>query len=388
MRILVHDSIDAIPAADWNRLAGDNPFLRHEFFAALEHNGCVGADTGWQTRHLVCTDDSGRLTGVLPLYLKTHSWGEFVFDWAWADAYQRAGRRYYPKFVAAVPFSPVTGPRLLTLDGADRRTIRDALISKTVALAADHHASSVHCLFAEETETSDWQRQDFLLRKDCQFHWHNRGYHGFDAFLVTLSADKRKKIRRERRRVQETGISFQTYRGGDLDAKLLKTLYHFYALTYAKHGHAPYLNLGFFKEVARTMPDSLLVNFASLSGEPVACGICFRDRNTLYGRHWGCAQDYPDLHFETCYYQWIEYCIREGISHFDPGAQGEHKLARGFEPAATWSMHYIADPAFRGAIADFLERESRMMDGYIEAARQHLPFRHRGSHTDQTAISF
>ena len=385
MRVRAHDSIDEIPGAAWNRLAGDNPFVRHEFLAALEHNGCVGTDTGWQPQHLACTDDNGELIGTLPLYLKTHSWGEFVFDWAWADAYERAGRRYYPKLVAAVPFSPVTSPRLLTRAGTDGRAIHETLVAKAVTLAANHHASSVHCLFPEEPETGDWQRQGFLLRMDCQFHWHNRGYESFHAYLGSLSAEKRKKIKRERRRMQETGISFQTCRGGDLDARLLKTLYHFYALTYAKHGHAPYLNPAFFKEIARTMPDSLLVNFASLAGEPVACAVCFRDRDTLYGRHWGCAQEFHDLHFETCYYQWIECCIREGISHFDPGAQGEHKLARGFEPTATWSMHYIAEPAFRTAIADFLQRETRMMEAYIQAATQHLPFRHHESHTDQTA---
>ena len=382
MHVQVHESIDEIPAADWNRLAGDNPFVWHEFLASLEHSGCVGTDTGWQAQHLACTDDNGELTGALPLYLKTHSWGEFVFDWAWADAYQRAGRHYYPKLVAAVPFSPVTGPRLLTRAGTDRRAIREALVAKSVVLAAERHASSVHCLFPEESEPGDWQRQGFLLRKDCQFHWHNRGYQRFDEYLTALSAEKRKKIKRERRRVQETGISFQTYRGGDLDARLLKTLYHFYALTYAKHGHAPYLNPGFFKEIARTMPDSLLVNFASLGGEPVACAVCFGSRDTLYGRHWGCAQEYPDLHFETCYYQWIEYCMREGIGHFDPGAQGEHKLARGFEPTATWSTHYIAEPAFRTAIADFLQRETRMMEAYIQAATQHLPFRETRGNRD------
>lgn len=385
MRVQVHNSIDDIPAVDWNRLAGGNPFVRHEFLAALEHSGCVSADTGWQPQHLACTDDSGQLIGALPLYLKTHSWGEFVFDWAWADAYERAGRRYYPKLVASVPFSPVTGPRLLTLEGAECHAIREALVTKTVALAAERHASSVHCLFPGGPEATIWQRQGFLLRKDYQFHWHNRGYQSFDDFLAVLSAEKRKKLKRERRRVQETGIVFQVYRGGNLDAKLLKTLYHFYATTYAKHGHAPYLNLGFFKEIARTLPDNLLVNFAIHDGEPVACAICFRDRDTLYGRHWGSTQEYHSLHFETCYYQWIDYCIREGIRHFDSGAQGEHKLSRGLEPTATWSTHYIAEPALRTAIADFLQRETRMMNGYIEAARHHLPFRHHASHTDQTA---
>ncbi|HKT31244.1 MAG TPA: GNAT family N-acetyltransferase [Gammaproteobacteria bacterium] len=377
MQIQVHASIDGIPATGWNNLAGTQPFLRHEFLAALEHSGCVGAATGWQPQHLTCTDESGKLIGALPLYLKSHSWGEYVFDWAWAEAYQRAGKHYYPKLAAAVPFSPVTGPRLLALVGTERHAIREALVARTVALAAERHASSVHCLFPEAPETGDWQDHGFLLRKDCQFHWHNRGYRNFDEFLASLSAEKRKKIKRERRRVQETGITFQTCRGGDLDTKLLQTLYRFYAITYAKHGHASYLNLDFFKEIARTMPDSLLVNFAKLDDEPVACAVCFRNRDTLYGRHWGCAQEYHSLHFEACYYQGIDYCIREGLEHFNPGTQGEHKLARGFEPTATWSMHYIAEPTFHAAIADYLQRETHTMDNYIQAATRHLPFGNR-----------
>ncbi|MGH8293513.1 MAG: GNAT family N-acetyltransferase [Gammaproteobacteria bacterium] len=369
--------MDSIPSAAWNRLAGDNPFVRHEFLAALEHSGCVSAETGWQPQHLACTNDAGNLIAALPLYLKSHSWGEYVFDWAWADAYERAGRHYYPKLVATVPFSPVTGARLLIARHAERRALAEALIVKAQALASERHCSSVHCLFPDSTELPAWTKLGFMLRKDCQFHWHNRGYHGFDDYLTALSAEKRKKLKRERRRVREAGIMFRVYRGGDLDAKLLETLYRYYAITYARHGHAPYLNPGFFTEIARTLSDSLLVNFAMLAGEPVACSICFCDGDTLYGRHWGCAREYHSLHFETCYYQWIEYCIREGIKHFNPGAQGEHKLSRGFEPTVTWSAHYIAEPAFRAAIADFLQRETRMLEAYIQAATRHLPFGNR-----------
>lgn len=374
MFVQVHDSIDEIPAAGWNRLAGDNPFLKHEFLAALEHSGCVGGETGWQPQHLTCMDDKGELVGALPLYLKTHSWGEFVFDWAWAEAYQRAGRHYYPKLASAVPFSPVTGARLLIAEDAEHAAVARALIQKTIALTDELHASSVHCLFPNATETPTWSAHGFLPRKDCQFHWHNRGYRSFDDYLASLTSQKRKKLRRERRRVREAGIRYTLRCGAELSEIEFEMLYTFYATTYFKHGHDPYLNTEFFREIAQTMPNELLVNFALLERRFVACAICFHSRDTLYGRHWGCMEDYHSLHFETCYYQWLEYCIRAGLQHFDPGAQGEHKLARGFEPTATWSMHYIAEPAFREAIGTFLKQETRWVDGYIAAAAKHLPY--------------
>lgn len=374
MHVQVHESIDEISAAGWNCLAGDNPFLRHEFLAALEHTGCVGRETGWQPQHLGCTDGSGALLGALPLYLKTHSWGEFVFDWAWAEAWQRAGRHYYPKLVSAVPFSPVIGARLLIADNAERAAVAEALIQKTVELAKELQASSVHCLFPDATEIPAWTTQGFMPRKDCQFHWHNRGYENFDDYLATLTAQKRKKLKRERRRVSDAGITHCIRHGGELTGAEFETLYTFYAATYFKRGRDPYLNPVFFREIAHALSSSLLVNFAMLDGKPVACAICFRGSDTLYGRHWGCREEYHSLHFETCYYQWIEYCIREGLQHFDPGAQGEHKLARGFEPTATYSMHYIAEPALREAVGAFLKQETRWVDGYITAAAEHLPY--------------
>ena len=374
MRVQVHESIDEISAADWNRLAGDNPFLRHEFLTALEHSGCVSADTGWQPQHITCTDESGKLIGALPLYLKTHSWGEYVFDWAWAEAYQRAGQRYYPKLVAAVPFTPVSGPRLLLNAATDNCVTVTALIQQSIQLSHWHHASSVHCLFPTEDELETWKSREFLPRMDCQFHWHNRGYRTFDDYLAMLSAEKRKKIKRERRRVGEAGIQHRFYTGRELDEALLEALYAFYSATYAKRGRDAYLNCAFFADIAATMPDALLVNFAFLNENPVACAICFRNADTLYGRHWGCQQEFHSLHFETCYYQWIEYCIREGIPHFNPGTQGEHKLARGFEPTPTWSVHYLSDPLFRQAIDNFLQKETHMTQSYIRETRRHLPF--------------
>lgn len=375
MHVQVHASIDATPAADWNRLAGAQPFLRHEFLAALEHSGCVNAATGWQPQHLTCMDDAGKLVGALPCYLKSHSYGEYVFDWAWAEAYHRAGLHYYPKLVCAVPFSPVAGPRLLLDTAAESDKTAQALIQYAIELARQQRASSVHCLFPAESELAIWRNHEFLPRMDCQFHWHNRGYQDFGAYLATLSAEKRKKIKRERRHVTETGIWHRLYRGSELDDKLLDALWRCYSATYAKRGRVTYLNRGFFAEIAATMPDTLLVNFAFSGSEPVACAVCFRDEHMLYGRHWGCEQEFHSLHFETCYYQLIEYCIHENIRHFNPGTQGEHKLSRGFEPTATWSAHHIIEPAFRTAIADFLEREIRMVDAYMQEANRHLPFR-------------
>ena len=374
MKVQLHASIDEIPAADWNRLANKQPFLSHEFLAALEHSRCVSVQTGWQPQHLTCRDGNGALIGALPLYLKSHSWGEYVFDWAWADAYQRAGRRYYPKLVTTVPFTPVSGPRLLLDAAADGDQVAAALIQKSTELAHELQASSVHCLFPTETEIKMWEDCGFLPRIDCQFHWHNRGYRSFDDYLATLSAEKRKKIKRERRRIAEAGIRHQIYTGAELGETLLDALSQFYSATYAKRGRHAHLNRIFFAEIAARMPESLVVIFASRNQQPVACAVCFRDAHTFYGRHWGCEREYHSLHFETCYYQGIEYCIREQLVQFNPGTQGVHKLARGFEPTATWSAHYLLDPLFRQAIADFLQHEIPMVQSYLREAREHLPF--------------
>ena len=374
MKVQLHASIDEISTADWNRLADTQPFLSHDFLAALEHSGCVSVQSGWQPQHLTCRDGNGALIGALPLYLKFHSWGEYVFDWAWADAYQRAGRRYYPKLVTALPFTPVSGPRLLLDAAANRDQVAAALIHKSTQLAHELGASSIHCLFPTETEVEIWGRKGFLPRMDCQFHWHNRGYRSFDDYLATLAAEKRKKIKRERRRIADAGIRHRIYTGAELDETLLDALSDFYSATYLKRGHRAHLNRLFFAEIAAHMPESLVVIFAFRNRQPVACAICFRDTHTLYGRHWGCEREYHSLHFETCYYQGIEYCIQKQLEHFNPGTQGEHKLARGFEPTATWSAHYLLDPLFRQAIADFLQQERPMMQGYLREAREHLPF--------------
>ena len=375
---IVH-AVDDVGADEWNGLLQDaGPFLRHEFLAALETTGCVSPATGWHPRHLVLRDGDGRLCAAMPMYLKDHSWGEFVFDWSWADAFHRHGRSYYPKLVCAVPFTPVTGPRLLVHPQAERAASAEQLVSRARQLAVEESASSLHVLFPREAELADLRSQGLMLRKDCQFHWRNEDFRDFDDFLKTMRSDRRKKTRRERRRVAEAGIEFRHLAGDEVDDDLLERIYAYYAATFLKRGHPPYMSLDFFRRLRDTMPGSLLVVVAEKQGAAVACAIFFRDEETIYGRYWGCESHYHSLHFETCFYQGIEYCIRHGIERFEPGAQGEHKLRRGFHPTTVWSTHWLADPAFAAAIGDYLDRERDYLDEYMEEAERRLPFRQEG----------
>jgi hypothetical protein len=373
MKVQVNKSIDDISSGEWNALAGDNPFLHHEFLAALEHSGSANAKSGWAPLHLSYRDEQGELRGVLPLYLKSHSYGEFVFDWAWADAYQRNGLSYYPKLVSSVPYSPVPGPRLLIAAG-DTDKVSAALIATAHTVAKELRCSSIHCLFPLETELSAWNRAGFLTRTDTQFHWHNRGYQDFEHFLESFTADKRKKVHRERRRIAEAGIEMRMLAGTELDRRLMDALYRFYVATYDKRGRHAYLTRSFFDELQKTMPESLVVCFAFLHSEPVAAAICLQGGDTLYGRHWGSEQEFHSLHFEACYYQGIEYCIGHGLKHFNPGTQGEHKISRGFEPTYTWSTHWLADPRFQAAIDEYLQREQHHVTAYLHETETHLPF--------------
>ena len=376
MRVEVLHSIANVPAADWNALRGtEYPFLRHEFLLALEETGCVSGNTDWQPCHLVLRNSAGAVVGAMPLYRKTSSYGEFVFDWAWADAYRRAGLRYFPKLVSAVPFTPATSTRLLHAHDADPDLITTRLLAGALELARELDASSVHILFPTAAETSRLASAGFLLRKDCQFHWSNRGYSDFDAFLGEFTAGKRKKAKRERRRVAEAGITFQTVAGGDITAHLWKQLMPLYASTFWRRGREPYLNEAFFLRLGAVLPDSIIAVIAMLRGEPVATALCFRSADTLYGRYWGSLGDFHSLHFETCYYQGIEYCIDQGLRFFEPGTQGEHKISRGFVPTETWSAHWLSQPQFAAAIDNYLDRERAHIDDYIESAREHVPYR-------------
>lgn len=376
------NSIADIDAAHWNALAGgDQPFLRHEFLHALESTGCAVPATGWTARHVVLRDAQQRVLAAAPLYEKTHSHGEFVFDFSWANAYHQHRLDYYPKLLSAIPFTPVTGNRLLVAEGVARAPLEAALISVVRELVQRERFSSWHVLFPRESHASSLQAAGLIQRRDCQFHWHNAGYGNFDEFLAGFTAEKRKKAKRERRRVAEAGIVFDTLNGGDVDAPLWEVLYGFYADTFHRHGHRPYLNLDFFKCVASALPDNLVLKVARIHSEPIAVAIFFQDHDTLYGRYWGAGGNYHSLHFETCYYQGIDYCIQRGLRHFEPGTQGEHKVPRGFVPTFTSSSHLIAHSGFEAAIRDFAAREAKAVDSYAQDINDHLPF-HREPQAD------
>ncbi|GAC1455434.1 MAG: GNAT family N-acetyltransferase [Steroidobacteraceae bacterium] len=373
----VSDTIDTLGAAGWNALGAQaHPFMRHEFLAALEHTDCVGAGTGWQPHYITLRDARG-ITAAAPAFLKSHSYGEFVFDFAWAQAYERVGHRYYPKLTLAAPFTPATGPRLLVRADVDRVAAAARLLEELERHAGQHGLSGIHALFLDEEARAACARRGWLLRRDCQFHWRNRGYATFDDYLESFTAAKRKKARRERRRVAEAGVRFETRLGGELDAALLDHVYGLHRDTFVRHGHEPYLTRAFFSEIARTLPESWLVKLAIYQRAVVAVAIFFVSPAALYGRYWGAAADYHSLHFEACYHQGIELCIERGIARFEPGTQGEHKVSRGFEPAITWSGHYIADLQFRAAIADYLRREGAAVDAYALEVQGHVPFRGR-----------
>jgi uncharacterized protein len=375
MRVRTLASIDSIAAPRWNELdIGGNPFLRHEFLATLEQTGCVGAAAGWLPQHLVVEAD-GELLGAVPLYEKNHSWGEFVFDWSWARAYHQSGRQYYPKLVSMVPFSPVPSSRLLLKPGANADAARSTLTDALVRHAEADSYSSIHMLFIPEPELQSLVQAGFLARHDCQFHWHNRNYRSFDDFMATFRAEKRKKALRERRRIQEAGIRFRTLDGNQMDAALWKTVFGFSANTFQARGHEHYLSTDFFLRISERMPDAVMVKLAIHGDRPIAAAIFLRSADTLYGRYWGSTADFHSLHFETCYYQGIDYCIEHGLQRFEPGTQGEHKVPRGFEPAYTWSAHWIADPRFRRAIDQYLAQEREAIVQYMASVREHAPYR-------------
>ncbi len=375
MKLAVHSSIDQIDPQQWNALVGHaHPFMRHEFLAALEHTRCVGEARGWQPCPITLSDADG-LAAAAAVFLKNNSFGEFVFDFAWAEAYARHGLEYYPKLTLAVPFTPATGPRLLVRAGLDRRTLAAQLLEALRELAHERACSSAHALFLNDPDREACVRSGWLLRRDCQFHWSNRGYQSFEQYLATFTAEKRKKARRERRRVAEAAIRFRTYLGSELDPALLDRVHAFHRETFLRHGHEPYLTREFFAEIVRTLGDALMVKIALHAGRPVAAAVFFWSAETLWGRYWGSEGAYHSLHFETCYHQGIEFCIERGIPRFEPGTQGEHKISRGFEPSLTWSAHHIVDPRFRAAIGEFLEHEADWVETYAGEVRQHVPYR-------------
>ena len=364
----VAESLAGVSAAQWDALAGGNPFVRHAFLDALLASGCAAARTGWQPQFLLL-ERGGALVGAMPLFVKTHSRGEYVFDWAWADAYARHGLTYYPRLVGAVPFTPVAGPRLLAVDDAARERLAAA------ALDAAREFSSLHVLFAPAREAERLRDAGMLLRRTVQFHWENAGYADFEAFLARMSHQRRKNIRQERRRVREAGVTFRWLRGAEIGAGDWAFFHRCYANTYAAHGMPPYLNLDFFRRVGESMPEHFLLVLAERGGSPVAAALDVVAGDTLYGRYWGAVEHVPLLHFEACYYQAIEYAIAHGLARFEGGAQGEHKLFRGLLPVETLSAHWLAHPQFAHAIEDYLARETAGIARYVNELNEHTPFK-------------
>ncbi len=375
MQLKAIGSINDIAKDQWNALLGvDHPFLRHEFLQALERYGAVGPDNGWIPHHLLLTDGQA-LIAAAPAYLKTNSWGEFVFDFAWAQAYARHGLEYYPKLVIAAPYSPVNGPRMLLHPDYPADGLRRALADGARQMGDDMGLSSVHWLFTQTDDLKVLEAAGYSTREGCQYHWRNAGYRDFDHYLAGFSSKKRKNIRRERRIVRDQGITVRTVHGHEADVDLWAALHAFYEDTFHAHGNLPVISRTCFVELGMKLRDRMVLFVAERAGQPVAGAICLRSSNTLYGRYWGAAEEFDGLHFEACYYQGIEYCIQHGLDRFEPGAQGEHKVARGFLPTLTYSAHHLADPRFASAVDDFLARERPAVRAYAQSLTAEGPYR-------------
>ncbi len=378
-KVQIHHQIDEIPCDAWNALVIDNhPFLRHEFLAAMEHHNCVSETFGWLPQHIAIYDDEHLLIGAMPLYKKLNSYGEFVFDNAWADAYQRSGLRYYPKLVSAIPYTPAMGQRLLCRP-EDEPLIFPLLLEAAIELAGEIGASSFHCLFPTPEQQQFLESASLSVplfsRHDCQFHWHNRGYQNFDEFLEQLTAKKRKNIRQQRRRVAQSGVKIRVLDGHSASREDWHHFTLFYNRTFEQKSGMATFNEGFFCEVAEKLPKQMVLILADLNGETIAGSLSYCSDTTLYGRHWGCIEEIDMLHFELCYYQGIEYAIKQGLAVFEPGAQGEHKLARGFLPTLTRSSHWVADERFRGALGEHVAHERRAVAEYIQQLNGSSPYK-------------
>ncbi len=375
MEIQQITAISEIDSESWNRLAGDSyPFMRHEFLLALEESGCVSRQAGWQPKHLLVFDNSKLIAGM-PLYLKTHSRGEYVFDHQWTYAYQQNGIRYFPKWLTAIPFTPCQGSRIAVDKSIHLLQITNVLFEFIKANSKPDNISSWHCLFPVGEQLAMLARLGLLVREGVQFQWFNKGYQTFDDFLATFSSSKRKMLKRERRKVAEQGIAMVQLTGCEASEQQWQVFYDFYKTTYFKHGMSPYLNLDFFLCCAKAMGNKVLLVFALKDGAYIGAALSFIGGDTLYGRYWGCHEEYKSLHFEACYYQGLDYCIQHGLQRFDSGAQGEHKIARGFEPVTTYSAHWFQDERFAKAIGEFLRRERDAVRFYKDDATHYLPFK-------------
>ena len=364
------DSLSAVPASAWDALVGDRPLLSHAFLHALHETGCAAPQTGWTPRYLTAWHGA-LLVGAMPLYVKTHSYGEYVFDWAWADAYRRHGRHYYPKLVSAVPFTPATGPRLIAADAATS----GELLAGALSLVAEDHLSSLHILFPQADEAYACAAAGMLLRDSVQFHWTNPGYRDFADFLSTMNHTKRKRISQERRKLGAAGVTFRRLLGREIDGRHWSFFFHCYTTTYRRHHSTPYLSLAFFERIGATLPDHVVLVLGERGGRPVCAALDVFSADTLWGRYWGATEFVPGLHFEACYYQAIDFCIERRIGQFEGGAQGVHKLARGLLPVTTRSAHAISDPDFARAIARFAADERAEVAHAVEELEAASPFK-------------
>ncbi|MDO9048355.1 MAG: GNAT family N-acetyltransferase [Methylobacter sp.] len=375
MEVKQINSMAQVDGAVWNRLAGDAyPFLRHEFLLALEQSGSVSGQTGWQPAHLLVMDEDEPVA-FMPLYLKQHSWGEYVFDQQWAQAYQQQGIDYYPKWLTTIPLTPCQGARIVIKAVVNPIEVTQLLLTFIKQRSDKLGISSWHCLFPVLQQAELLRSLGLSIREGVQFHWFNRGYGDFNDFLQTLNAGKRKMLKRERRRVSEQGVSLLRIAGPDISELQWRAFFQFYTMTYLKRESQPYLNPAFFQQIAATMAEQLLLVLAVKDDNAIAAALSFVGADTLYGRYWGCHEEYNSLHFEVCYYQGLDYCIEHGLKRFDSGAQGEHKISRGFEPITTYSAHWIKDARFAKAIEHFLAGEQEAMQLYKQDAAAYLPFK-------------
>ena len=376
MKITFLDSIQEVSKKEWERvLNSDYPFLKYDFLKTLEITKCVSPEQGWTPLHLVVSSDE-EILALMPLYIKTDSQGEFIFDWSWADAYYRNGLDYYPKLVSSIPFTPASGPRILISNKARSPEIIKEVSHALKQVTKDSNFSSVHILLAGKDEIANFSDQDFSLRTSYSFHWFNKDYTSFNHFLEDMTSRQRKNIKKERNKIIEQGISLIRVTGNEITLEMIESFYQFYQVTYLKRGMRGYLNFDFFKKIVETIPESIMLVLAqNPSGQYVAGALNFFDQEKLYGRYWGCLEEYDSLHFETCYYQGIEFCIDEKLHSFDPGVQGEHKIKRGFCPIETFSAHWIKDLRFKEAIDDFLDREREHVLEYNQDRRALLPFK-------------
>jgi len=375
MKISLINHIDEIPRKDWNRITGlEYPFIRHEFLHALEASACVSEKTGWMPQHCLVYDKD-ELIALMPMYRKTHSHGEYVFDFEWAHAYRQHGLEYYPKWLTAIPFTPCEGQRLFVKAGVDKHLIFQSIMVYITKNSGPENISGWHCLFPTLEEADLFKSSDIAIREGVQFRWMNKDYRDFKDYLDSFNSRKRKTLIRERRFISEQGITLKQIHGKDITEHELDVFFQFYQLTYLKRGNPPYLNLEFFKQIAETMPEQLLLILAMKDDTYVGAAFSLLGGDSFYGRYWGCYEEYHSLHFEACYYQGLEYCIANKLQRFDSGAQGEHKIARGFEPVTTWSAHWLSDPGFAAAIKDFTNREAGLMEEYRGNAAESLPFK-------------